>query len=239
MSTLATGSARPALMIAAVGYVALFLLAIFANFFVRMGLIDPTDATKTIQALQEQEGLFRLGLGAFALIFVIDILIAWALYVVFEPASRSVSMHAAWFRLTYSVLLAVATVFLFLGLEVATSSEGFEPGLVTLMLSGFEASWLIGLIAFGMHLVLIGVMIIQSQLAPRLIGLVLVVAGVAYVVDSMLHLVLVDYAAVSGVMLGIVGVSSIVAELTFTIYLILAAVRSGRFAIATNAESQS
>ena len=73
---------------------------------------------------------------------------------------------------------------------------------------------------------LLGVLIIRSGLAPRLIGGILIVAGGAYAIDTLAHVLVADYAAIAGVMLACVAIPSIVAELAFTIWLLLAGRRS-------------
>ena len=44
---------RTAARVAGAGYLALFVLAIFANFVVKQGLIDPADADATVAAIRE------------------------------------------------------------------------------------------------------------------------------------------------------------------------------------------
>lgn len=55
---------RRAALIAGFGYLLIFILAIFANFFVRERLIDPDDAGATFTNIAASEFLFRLGLVA-------------------------------------------------------------------------------------------------------------------------------------------------------------------------------
>ncbi|UCG42536.1 MAG: DUF4386 family protein [candidate division WOR-3 bacterium] len=43
--------------------------------------------------------MFRSGVVGYALILVLDVLVAWALYVVLTPVNRHVAMIAARFRL--------------------------------------------------------------------------------------------------------------------------------------------
>jgi hypothetical protein len=219
---------RTAARIAGIGYVAIFVLAIFANFYVREGLIDATDPIATVSNVAGSEGLFRAGLAAFVIIFLLDVPVAWGLYIVFKRAGEMRSLLAAWFRIVYTVFLGVAAVFMFVGLRLVTAAPGAEmldPGTSLLMFDAFNYTWLVGLIAFGVHLVLLGWMILGSRMAPRFLGWALTVAGVAYMLDTMAQTTLSDYASVSGVMLAVVAVPSILAEATFTWWLLF---RAGR-----------
>ncbi len=78
-SRIATTSPRTASLIAGIGYLIIFVLAIFANFFVREGLIDPDNAAATFANIADSELLFRAGIVGFLAIFIVDIVIAWAL----------------------------------------------------------------------------------------------------------------------------------------------------------------
>lgn len=202
------------------------MLAIFANFVVKQGIIDPTDADATVVAIREQEALFRIGIAAFVIVFLIDVVVAWALYVLFAPGGRTRSLLVAWFRIAYSVFLGVGAVFMFLGLEIATGAVTLGADVALLMFAAFDFVWYIGLIAFGTHLMLLGALIIRSRLAPRIVGIILAVAGAAYAFDTLAHVLVADYAAIAAVMLAAVAIPSIVAELTFTVWLLLAGRRS-------------
>ncbi|MDX2376508.1 DUF4386 domain-containing protein [Microbacterium sp. LRZ72] len=226
MSTHADTTRRTAARVAGGGYVALFVLAIFANFIVKQGIIDPADAEATVAAIREQETLFRIGLTAFVVVFLIDIPVAWGLYVLFAPGGRARSLLVAWFRIAYTVFLGVGAVFMFVGLQVATGAAGLAPDVALLMFAAFDFAWYVGLIAFGVHLVLLGALIIRSRMAPRAVGIILAIAGAAYALDTLAHVLLTDYAAIADAMLTVVAIPSIVAELTFTVWLLLAGRRS-------------
>ena len=226
MSPLPDTTRRTAARVAGAGYLALFILAIFANFVVKQGIIDPDDAAATAAAIREQESLFRIGLAAFVIVFLIDVPVAWGLYVLFAPAGRARSLLVAWFRIVYTVFLGVGAVFMFLGLQIAIGATGLGPDAALLMFAAFDFAWYVGLIAFGAHLVLLGALIIRSRIAPPIVGIILAVAGAAYAVDTLVHVLVADYAAIAGVMLAVVAIPSIVAELTFTVWLLLAGRRS-------------
>jgi hypothetical protein len=216
-------TSKSAARTAGIGYLAIFVLAIFANFLVRQTMIDPTDAAATATNVSDSELLFRSGIAAFVVIFLVDVPVAWALYVVFRPGGALRSLLAAWFRIVYTVFLGVAAVFLFLGLQLVTAPAGgsgnADAGM--LMFEGFNYTWLVGLIAFGVHLILLGRLIVKSGLAPKWIGWALTIAGVAYGIDTLAYTLLPDYASIAGVMLALVAIPSVIAELSFMVWLLL------------------
>lgn len=213
--------------LAGVAYVALFALAIFANFFVRVRLVDPGDATTTFENLASDEGLLRLALVAFLAVFVLDVVVAWALHHVLRPAGVAISALAAWFRVVSAVFLGMASVFLFVVLELLDGGAPLaglgraprEVGAV-LALGAFNATWLIGLVSFGIHLVLVGVILVRSAMAPRVLGALLAVAGVAYVLDTGAYSLLGTYADHEAAFTAMVAIPSVAAELWFTGWLL-------------------
>lgn len=218
---------RRAALIAGAGYLAIFVLAIFANFVVIGGLVESGNAAATAENIMESEGLFRAGIVAFTFVFVIDVVVAWALYVLFRNLSRDLSLLAAWFRLVYTVLLGVALIFFFVALQLLSGADylaAFGAGQVDahalLAVDAFNYAWLVGLVCFGVHLILLGYLVGASGWASRVLGYVLMVAGVAYIIDTLARAVLADYADVEGIFLAIVAVPSVIGELWFTVWLL-------------------
>lgn len=222
---------RAAARLAGLCYLAVFVLAIFANFAVRMRLVDVNDPAATVTNLAQSDVLVRLAVAAFIVVFLLDVTISWALYVLLRPTGTLPALHAAWFRLVYTVFLGVASVFLFLALQLATFANDQGPTsveeqrMVMLALEAFDFTWLVGLAAFAIHLILLGRILVSSRVAPALLGWTLTVAGVAYLTDTIAHTVLTDYQSVAGILLIIVAVPSILGELAFTIWLLA---RAGR-----------
>jgi hypothetical protein len=205
-------------LIAGVGYVVLFVLAIFANFFVREGLVVTGDAAQTAANILESEGLFRMGMVSFLVIFVVDVIVAWALYVLFKRVNEDVSLVTAWFRIVYTVFLGVAVIFFYQALQLLSGSEFlnvFDAGQLEaqalLAVDTFNSTWLVGLLVFGVHLILLGWLVVKST-APKLLGYVLIVAGLAYVADTLAHTVLDNYVDYENVFLAIVAIPSVIAE---------------------------
>jgi hypothetical protein len=226
-TSIADVTSRRAAQTAGVGYLVIFVLAIFANFVVVDGLIESGDAAATAENLVESEGLFRAGLVAFAIVFAVDVIVAWALFIVFRRLSRDVSLLAAWFRLVYTVFLGVGLIFFFVALQLLSGDRylvAFEPDQldahVLLALDAFNYAWLIGLICFGLHLIVIGYLVVASRWTTPALGYVLMVAGAAYIVDTVARAVLADYADVENLFLAIVAVPSVVGELWFTVWLL-------------------
>ena len=200
-----------------VAYLAMFALAIFANFVAIEGLVVPGDAAATTDALAGQLGVFRLAIGAFLVIVLLDLGIAWGLDVVFRRVDAGMSRAAAWIRVAYSAMLGVAVSLL---AAVPRLVEAGSEGEVLRAIDSFQDVWQVALAVFGIHLVLVGVLVVRSGRAPRALGWLVAAAGAAYVADTFAHVLLADYGAIASVALVVVAIPSMIGEFWLALWLL-------------------
>jgi hypothetical protein len=174
-----TKSQRTASLIAGLALLLIVVLAPLGNFVAVQSLITPGDAAKTAQAILNSEALFRWGIASLLLAAVLDMIVASALLVLFEPVSRGVSTMAALFRVAYTAVFLVAII----QLVVALGLLG-DPTQAMRAIDAYNTIWLVGLIFFGIHLVLIGYLAYRSSYMAKVFGILLVVAGIGYLVDG-------------------------------------------------------
>lgn len=219
--------------IAGVSYVLLFILAIFGNFVVVEGMVQPDSAAQTVANISDSLGTFRLGLMAFMAIFLLDVVVSWALHMIFREVDHDVSLVAAWFRIVYTVLLGVALVFFYQALNlvgstgIAAAFSGEQVSAQTLLaMESFNNVWLVGLAAFGVHLIIIGYLVHRSGYTPRLLVWLLVAAGLAYILDTTARTMLSNYADFESLFLAVVAIPSMIGEGWLGLWLL----RTRRFA---------
>ncbi len=184
---------KRAALLAGAALLAMALLAPVAFFAILEPIRAAGDAAQ-VSALQAAETMFRLSIVIFLAVAVLDIVVAWGLHGVFSPVNRHLSLLAAWFRLVYTAVLLVATVSL-----IETLNLLHLPGLDTVQrnllvqhqLNGFFTTFNFGLGIFGGHLMVLGYMIIRTNLLHWFLGALLVVAGLGYLADT-LGTVLID-----------------------------------------------
>ncbi len=172
-------SQRSASLVAGVSLALMAVLAPFAVFGAIQPLITPGDAAATAAAILGSELMFRVGIVCLILVTVLDVIVSSALYTVFEPVNRSVSMMAAFFRLAYTAVYLVAI----LQLPIAVSLLG-EPAEALRAIEAFYTIWYVGLIFFGAHLLLLGYLAFVSGFMAKIFGILLVLAGVGYAGDG-------------------------------------------------------
>jgi hypothetical protein len=219
--------------VAGAGYLAIFVSGIFANFFVLESMLVAGDATATASNILNNEGQFRLGILSFVVMVVFDVVLTWALYELLKTVNRNVSLLAAWFRLVNCALFGVALYNLFGVLHVlgnspylAALSAGQLNAQVMLFLHAFQSTWLVGLIFFGIHLILLGYLVFKSSDFPRFIGVLLMIAAVGYLIDSFANFLLPSYEDYKSIFMMIVVIPGVVGELSLTFWLLFKGVKT-------------
>jgi hypothetical protein len=178
---------RQAALIAGVGLLLMAAMSPFAEFHVYPKIVQG-GADQTAQNIAANQGLFIAGILSYLFNFVLDVPVAWALYVLLKPVSVSVSLLTAWFRLVYTAIAVVALLNLVTALRLVTTPEyaaALSPtqlhALMMASLRAFRDGWGIALMFFGVHLVMLGVLVYRSTHVPKVLGVLLVIAGLGYV----------------------------------------------------------
>jgi hypothetical protein len=141
-------------------------LPIEADFGVIRRLTVPGDAAFTTQNLLNSAPLFRLGAVGLVVVAILDVVVAWALYMVFHIVNPCVSQLGAWFRIVYAAIFASAITGLFGALRAAPA----EPAQALFLLTTFDQGWHIGLIAFGLHLAVVCTLVWRADLFSRIVS---------------------------------------------------------------------
>lgn len=164
------------------------------------GFLVPGDATGTATNILENETQFRFAVAGLLVVILLDVVIAWALYVFLRPVSPSLSLLAMLFRLLYAAVFGAALSFLLTVsglLGGATSMAAFESdqlhALVLLNYHAFEHAWDVGLAISGIHLLVVGYLVIESEYVPNVVGALVLIAGAGYAFDNFATLLLEGY----------------------------------------------
>lgn len=173
-------------------YLTIIVAAMFSEAFVRSRLIVPGDATATVRALAAGEQVWRLGLAANILTNLCDVAVAVLLFVLLRPVNAVIALTAAAFRLVYSAVMAAHVALLSAPLFLLGPATGHSPqtdqagALILYAMRLYNSGFAAALVLFGVHLMLIGVLIGRSTFLPKIIGWGLCVAGICYVANSLL-----------------------------------------------------
>jgi hypothetical protein len=172
------------------------------EFYAPSRLIVSGNAVATANNIRAFESLFRWGFAAYLLEAVCDIILAWIFYILLRPVSRNVALLAAFFGLVSTSVFAGAELFYFVALPILTGTDllkSFSPAqveslaLLSLRIYGYGAG--VFMVFYGSATLIRGYLIYKSGYFPKLIGALLVLAGLGFVVNNMVMVVAPAYSS--------------------------------------------
>jgi len=215
-------------------YVVIIGFGLFSEVFVRASLIVRGDAAATAEKILGSEALFRAGFASDLLIFLCDVAVAIMLYVLLRSVSRTGSLLAAGFRLTGTAIYGANLLNYFAALIVLGRAGGADA-LDTKQLNSAALIFLdihrhgydLGLVFFGLHCIMLGYLLFRSVRFPDVLGVLMALAGAAYVIGSMTLFLAPRF---SGAVAPIYAVP-LAGELSLGLYLLIKGVKTGEDAV--------
>jgi len=124
-------------------------------------------------------------------VILLDVVVAWSLYVLLRPANRNLALLMAAFRLAFSVVFLAALANL-LNVAQLLGDPGYVASVTTASLSAevtasvgaFENTWDLSLALFGLHLLALAPLLVTSTALSKLLAALVLVAGGGYLVDT-------------------------------------------------------
>ena len=162
---------------------ALIIMAVVAGFtfgYIHNTLVVAGNPVATASNIKSSALLFRAEIAGWLIILILDVVATLALYIFFKNENRKLSALAAGFRLVYSAILGIAIINLVKMLNIPGNAETVNNQIL-FHLKSFDTAWSFGLIIFGFHLLLLGILVLQSKNIHNLWGILLVFAAVSYV----------------------------------------------------------
>jgi hypothetical protein len=98
--------------------------------------------------------------------------VAFILYDLLKPVNRSLALLAVLFRLIFVAVMTVNSLSYF-GAVVLYQSGPYSP-------AAFNTGYGIAMVPFGLHCLLIGYLIFRSIFLPRILGILMALAGLGY-----------------------------------------------------------
>jgi len=122
--------------------------------------------------------LFQIVLLGLCLTIILDFIVSFTLYKFFKNDNRVISLISAILRVIYTLILIVATFSLISNWTIWTTNQA----VVIANFEKFMFIWTNGLIIFGFHLTLIGVLMKIHKKIPKILWVLTLIAGVSYII---------------------------------------------------------
>lgn len=186
--------------VAGVLYAIITVTALFAELGVRGRLVTLSDPERTIANITSHQTLYRLGAGADLTAFLCDVAVAILLFRLLRPAGRTLSAMGGFFRLAHATIGGfntinfIAPLILLSGGVAMASSSGPQSGdAIISLLRLHGVGYNIALLFFGAHCVVCGYLIVRSTFLPRVLGVLLALAGLCYLINSYSAIIAPDF----------------------------------------------
>lgn len=208
-----------AALIAGFGLLGMFLAGIIAS---------GPQAASSFEAIIASTWRLRLNIAGDFLMLTGDVVAALGLYVFFKNINKTFSLLSALFRMTHVAIYGVMIINLCFILYLLSGAESLAAfsmeqihSLVKMFLNGHEYGFRIGLVFFGFHFLLIGILILKSTDIPKVLAILLLIVAAGYLINSFAGFLMPHYGDFKDIIQMVVFLPAIVAELSLCFWLII------------------
>ena len=172
-------------------YLIIIVAGALGEMFIRSKLIVSGDASATTHNIAASPLLWRLGLAGDLVMHVFDLVLALVYYVLFKRVNKNLALLGLLFGLIQTAVLVANKLTLLVPLfllENAGYLKAFSPeqlqALTYLPVKAHGYGFGIGLIFFGFECLVEGYLIFKSGFLPKFLGVLIVIAGLCYLLNS-------------------------------------------------------
>ena len=178
-------SLKSAALIAGFGLLVMAVCAPLAYMhFMGQGVV-PDDPAATVANFQANGTPYLIGVVLLFTTYVMDVIVAWALYWYLRPGQPAISQLVAWARLVYTALAFIGLWASLSAYDLAIGGGVADAALhagVAAHLSAASTMGALALCFFGVHLWFLSLAIWRSAHVPTWLAIVVGLAGASYVV---------------------------------------------------------
>ena len=168
-------------------YLAIIVLGAFAEGFVTNKLVVPGDAITTAHNILASPELWHLSVAGDLIVALCAVPLLWIEYLLLRPVSKQLVLLAVLFNMVSLAVEAMSKLFLLVVMPTLRNADylrAFEPQqlqvLASLALKSHGIAFNIALIFFGFTCLVNGYLIFRSGYLPKLIGILMQLAGLSY-----------------------------------------------------------
>lgn len=213
-------------------YLVIVVCGGFSMMYVPSRIVVSGDATATASNIAASESLFRIAIASDTVIFLSEIALVAVLYVLLKPVSETLSLVAALSRLSMTLvqginlLLNLTVLLLLSGVDYLKVLEADQQhGLALLLINAHGNGVVIWGACFGLHLLVLGYLLLKSGYVPRILGVLLAIHSVGYLTQSFGRILLPNHDAIVSTICLVFLAPGTIGELSFVFWLLLKGVK--------------
>ncbi len=197
------------------GY-SLLLMALLAGYvfgYAFPKLYNFTDLNVSQNNISSQ--LYDFMMLGIIMVMLLDFVVSISVYKYFKNDNKKLALWAGFLRIIYSVIFGIAIFYLFRNrneLNTAVFIKNYDS---------FQRYWSIGLIIFGFHLLIVGILMKGHKAIPKILWFLMLMVGPTYVFIHLLKTFLPHLTNLVDLLNSIFGLPMALAELGLAVWLIL------------------
>jgi len=185
-------SLRRAAFIAGFAVLIMALTVPVVEFYIFPTLIDYKSGEQTTNNIVSHLTLFSTAIFIHFTTVICDVVAAWALYIFLKPVNKNLALLTAWLRIVNAAFTITALFNLIQVLTIIRAKDNFTfiqsnqvYDYVLFYFNAFNLQWRFMLVFFGIYMNLLGYLVLKSEYIPKIIGILLIIAGLGYVIDDL------------------------------------------------------
>jgi hypothetical protein len=213
-------------------YLIIIVIGFSSGFFVRDKLVVSGDVTATANNIAASQSLWRITIAGDLIVLVCSVALTMILYVLLSPVNKNLALLALLLNIVEFPIEAVSKLCLFSALFFSGSADylkAFEPdqlhALVKISLKLHDYGFGIDLVFFGFACLVYGYLLFRSGYFPKALGVLMVIAGLSYLTNS---LTLILAPAYAGTILPVL-ILALIGELSLCLWLLVKGVDEKRW----------
>lgn len=233
MISLVENSPKTYARVGGVLYLIIIAAGLFAEAFVRDRLTVSSNAVATATNIVTHGSLFRLGIAADLSTFLLAIPLTLILYVLLKPVNKDLALLTVLLNLVQDAIGGVNALNTYRPLQLLGGAGYLNVfsreqlgAMALLSLKAHSVGFAVALLFFGACCVVLGYLIFKSGFFPKLLGVLVAVAGLCYLVNS---LAVILSPAASSILFPAILLPAFVGELSLALWLTLKGVNVSKW----------
>jgi len=172
-------------------YLIIIVIGFCGQFFVRDRVVVSGDVNTTAANLLASESLWRLQIVSDLMLLVCGVALLLVLYVLLRPVNKNLALLAVFLNIVSFPIEAVSKLYLYAALFLSGNAEylkAFEPAqlhaLAYISIRLHDYGFAIDLVFFGFACLVYGYLLFNSGYFPRALGVLMTLAGLSYLTNS-------------------------------------------------------
>jgi Domain of unknown function (DUF4386) len=220
-----TSSPQTYARVGGVLYLVIIAAGLVGELFVRGPLIVSGNAAATATHISQSASLWRAAIAGDLVMHVCDVGLMLVFFVLLSPVSRNLAALAVLFNLVQTAVLVANKMNLLIPLFLLSDADYLRAfaveqkhALAYVFVRAHDYGFGIGLIFFGVECLIVGYLIGRSRYLPRALGVMMQIAGAAYLVNSF---ALIVYPPLASRLFPAILIPPFVAELSLALWLLV------------------